>query len=189
MGDGNAVSAQLLAEKHILVAIVAETLVEGVGEHQVTTDEEIGCMEVAIGILLAYLNRMLMLNSLLIAITEIVFEDIWIASIVAMEAGADFIKTSTGKLEPAATPEAICVMCEAIKAYTTKTGRKVGIKPAGGMTVSEDALLYMAAVENILGTEWLNNKLFRLGASRMANNILTDIVSIETGKVQVVKYF
>ena len=116
-------------------------------------------------------------------------EDIWNASIVAMEAGADFIKTSTGKLEPAATPEAICVMCEAIKAYTAKTGRKVGIKPAGGMTVSEDALLYMAAVENILGADWLNNKLFRLGASRMANNILTDIVSIETGKVQVVKYF
>ena len=116
-------------------------------------------------------------------------EDIWNASIVAMEAGADFIKTSTGKLEPAATPQAICVMCEAIKAYAAKTGRKVGIKPAGGMSVSEDALLYMAAVENILGAEWLNNKMFRLGASRMANNILKDIVSIESGKVQEVKYF
>ena len=116
-------------------------------------------------------------------------EDIWNASIVAMEAGADFIKTSTGKLEPAATPQAICVMCEAIKAYAAKTGRKVGIKPAGGMSVSEDALLYMAAVENILGTEWMNNKMFRLGASRMANNILKDIVSIESGKVQDVKYF
>lgn len=116
-------------------------------------------------------------------------EDIWNASIVAMEAGADFIKTSTGKLEPAATPQAICVMCEAIKAYAAKTGRKVGIKPAGGMSVSEDALLYMAAVENILGQEWMNNKMFRLGASRMANNILKDIVSIESGKVQEVKYF
>lgn len=116
-------------------------------------------------------------------------EDIWNASIVAMEAGADFIKTSTGKLEPAATPEAIYVMCEAIKAYAAKTGRKVGIKPAGGMTVSEDALLYMAIVEAVLGADWLNNRMFRLGASRMANNILSDIVSIETGKVQAVKYF
>jgi deoxyribose-phosphate aldolase len=106
-----------------------------------------------------------------------------------MEAGADFIKTSTGKLEPAATPEAISVMCEAIKAYAAKTGRKVGIKPAGGMTVSEDALLYMAIVEATLGNEWLNNRMFRLGASRMANNILSDIVSIESGKVQAVKYF
>ena len=116
-------------------------------------------------------------------------EDIWNASIVAMEAGADFIKTSTGKLEPAATPEAIYVMCEAIKAYAAKTGRKVGIKPAGGMTVSEDALLYMAIVEAVLGADWLNNRMFRLGASRMANNILSDIVSIESGKVQMVKYF
>ena len=116
-------------------------------------------------------------------------EDIWNASIVAMEAGADFIKTSTGKLEPAATPEAIYVMCEAIKAYAAKTGRKVGIKPAGGMTVSEDALLYMAIVEAVLGADWLNNRMFRLGASRMANNILSDIVSIESGKVQTVKYF
>ena len=116
-------------------------------------------------------------------------EDIWNASIVAMEAGADFIKTSTGKLEPAATPEAISVMCEAIKAYAAKTGRKVGIKPAGGMTVSEDALLYMAIVEATLGNDWLNNRMFRLGASRMANNILSDIVSIGSGKVQAVKYF
>ena len=116
-------------------------------------------------------------------------EDIWNASIVAMEAGADFIKTSTGKLEPAATPEAISVMCEAIKAYAAKTGRKVGVKPAGGMTVSEDALLYMAIVEATLGNDWLNNRMFRLGASRMANNILSDIVSIESGKVQTVKYF
>ena len=80
-------------------------------------------------------------------------------------------------------------MCEAIKAYAAKTGRKVGIKPAGGMTVSEDALLYMAIVEATLGNDWLNNRMFRLGASRMANNILSDIVSIESGKVQTVKYF
>ena len=116
-------------------------------------------------------------------------EDIWNASIVAMEAGADFIKTSTGKLDPAATPQAVYIMCEAIKTYAAKVGRKVGIKPAGGMTISEDALLYMAIVGNTLGDEWLNNKMFRLGASRMANNILKDIVSIETGKVQEVKYF
>ena len=80
VGDGNAVSAQLLAEEHILIAIMAEALVEGVGEHQVTTDEEIGGVEVAIGILLAYLNRMLMLDSLLITIAEIVPERIGITA-------------------------------------------------------------------------------------------------------------
>jgi len=116
-------------------------------------------------------------------------QDIWNASIVAMAAGADFIKTSTGKMEPAATPEAVYVMCEAIKAFAAKGNRNVGIKPAGGMSVSADAMLYMAMVKNTLGNAWLNNKMFRLGASRMANNLLKDILSIESGKLVDVKYF
>lgn len=97
------------------------------------------------------------------------------ASFLSMEAGADFIKTSTGKMEPAATPEAAVVMCEAIKAYYNKTGKKIGFKPAGGMVTSMDAIVYFAIVNNILGEEWLTPELFRLGASRLANNILTDL--------------
>ena len=80
MRYGYFVAAELLAKEHILIAIIAETLIKGVSPHQITTDEEIGCVEVAIGILQAYLNCMLLLSSLLIAITEIVFEGIWIAA-------------------------------------------------------------------------------------------------------------
>ncbi len=97
------------------------------------------------------------------------------ASVLAMEAGADFIKTSTGKMEPAATPEAAIVMCRAIKNYFVKTGRKVGFKPAGGISTPMDAILYYAIVDTILGEEWLNPELFRLGASRLANNLLTEL--------------
>ena len=101
--------------------------------------------------------------------------NIWKASILAMQAGADFIKTSTGKMEPAATPEAAWVMCSAIKEYYLKTGRKVGFKAAGGIVESADALYYIAIVREILGEEWLNPHLFRIGASRLANNLLTSI--------------
>jgi deoxyribose-phosphate aldolase len=101
--------------------------------------------------------------------------NIWKASQLAMQAGADFIKTSTGKLEPAATPEAAWVMCSAIKNYYEKTNRKVGFKAAGGIVETEDALKYIAIVRNVLGDEWLNNKLFRIGASRLANNLLSSI--------------
>lgn len=116
-------------------------------------------------------------------------EHIWNASIVAMEAGTEFIKTSTGKMDPAATPEAAYIMCLAIKAYHEKTGRKVGIKPAGGIATTDDALLYLAIVKMVLGDEWLNKKLFRIGASRLANNLVTDIVKLETGRDEEVKYF
>ncbi len=116
-------------------------------------------------------------------------EEIWKASLVAMEAGADFIKTSTGKTEPAATPDAAVVMCEAIKEYHKHTGRKVGFKPAGGISTSKDAIYYMAIVKSILGNEWLNNKLMRIGASRLANNLLTDINKQETGENSEIKYF
>jgi len=100
---------------------------------------------------------------------------IWQASLLAMQAGADFIKTSTGKLEPAATPEAAWVMCTSIKNYYEKTNKKVGFKAAGGIVEPADALIYLAIVKEVLGDEWLNNKLFRIGASRLANNLLTAI--------------
>lgn len=104
-------------------------------------------------------------------------EDIYKASMLAIEAGADFIKTSTGKSEPAATPEAAVIMCSAIKEYFTKTGKKIGFKPAGGIVTPKDAVLYYAIVDTILGEEWLNSELFRLGASRLANNLLSIIES------------
>ena len=100
---------------------------------------------------------------------------IWKASLLAMQAGADFIKTSTGKLEPAATPQAAYVMCSAIKNYFEKTKKKIGFKAAGGIVEPTDALIYIAIVKEVLGDEWLNNKLFRIGASRLANNLLTSI--------------
>lgn len=105
------------------------------------------------------------------------------ASFLAMEAGADFIKTSTGKMQPAATPEAAEVMCRCIHEYTSKTGRMVGFKPAGGISTPEDALLYFGIVERVLGTKWLDKRWFRFGASRMANNLLSALEGSE------VKYY
>ena len=97
------------------------------------------------------------------------------ASILSMYSGADFIKTSTGKQQPAATPEAAYVMCEAIKEYYQKTNNKIGFKPAGGINTVHDAIIYYTIVKEILGEEWLNNRLFRLGTSRLANLLLSDI--------------
>ena len=102
------------------------------------------------------------------------------ASILAMYAGADFIKTSTGKQQPAATPEAAYVMCQAIKEYYEQTGRRVGFKPAGGLNTVADALTYYTIVREVLGEEWLNNFYFRLGTSRLANLLLSDILGQET---------
>ena len=98
------------------------------------------------------------------------------ASLLAMYSGADFIKTSTGKQEPAATPEAAYVMCKAIKDYYTKTGRKVGFKPAGGINCVRDAVIYYTIVKEVLGQEWLSNEFFRLGTSRLANLCLSEIL-------------
>lgn len=97
------------------------------------------------------------------------------ASILAMYAGADYIKTSTGKLTPAATPEAALVMCKAIKQYYDNTGIQIGFKPAGGMKTAEDALTYYTIVKEVLGEKWLTNKYFRLGTSSLANKLLSDI--------------
>lgn len=101
------------------------------------------------------------------------------ASIIAMYAGADYIKTSTGKLEPAATPEAAYVMCTAIKEYYEQTGVQIGFKPAGGMKTVEDALTYYTIVKEILGDKWLTNKWLRLGTSSLANKLLSDITGEE----------
>ncbi len=97
------------------------------------------------------------------------------ASILSMYSGADFIKTSTGKQQPAATPEAAYVMCQAIKEYYEQTGNKVGFKPAGGINTVNDALIYYTIVKEVLGKEWLSNELFRLGTSRLANLFLSEI--------------
>lgn len=106
-------------------------------------------------------------------------ENIKKASILAMYSGADFIKTSTGKQQPAATPQAAYVMCQAIREYYDQTGIKIGFKPAGGMNTVEDALVYYTIVKELLGEEWLTNKLFRLGTSRLANLLLSDITGQE----------
>ena len=96
------------------------------------------------------------------------------------EAGADFIKTSTGKESPAATPEAAYVMCSTIKEYYEKTGKRIGFKPAGGINTVHDALVYYTIVKELLGKEWLTNELFRLGTSRLANLCLSEITGEET---------
>ena len=98
------------------------------------------------------------------------------AAILAMYAGADFIKTSTGKEAISATPEAALVMCEAIKEYYKETGRKVGFKAAGGIDSVKKALAYYTIVKETLGEEWLNNGLFRIGTSRLTNLLLSDII-------------
>jgi len=115
-------------------------------------------------------------------------ENIWNASILAMEAGADFIKTSTGKLQPAATPEAAWVMTHAIKAFEKMRGKMIGFKPAGGIVTVDDAITYFSMQKQVLGEKWINNKMFRLGASRLANNILTELEK-NNGTGAVVSYF
>lgn len=103
------------------------------------------------------------------------YEQIYRASTIAMDAGADFIKTSTGKVNVSATPEAAFVMCRAISDFYSETGIRVGFKAAGGIVSAQDALLYYHIVARSLGKEWLSNKYFRIGASRLANNILSEI--------------
>ena len=106
-------------------------------------------------------------------------KNIKIASILSMYAGGDYIKTSTGKLSPAATPEAAYVMCQAIKEYYDKTGIQIGFKPAGGLNTVTDALTYYTIVKEILGEKWLTNKWFRLGTSRLANMLLSEVMGEE----------
>ena len=102
-------------------------------------------------------------------------ENIANASFLAMEAGADFIKTSTGKVDVNATPAAAYVMCECIAKYHAATGKKIGFKPAGGISTAADALCYYRIVDTVLGKDWLNKELFRFGVSRVANSILSAV--------------
>ena len=110
-------------------------------------------------------------------------ENIYKASILAMAAGADFIKTSTGKVVVNATPETTYIMCQAIKDWYNKTSQKVCYKPAGGISTTMEAVQHYTLVKEILGKNWLNNESFRFGASRLANNLLTSIMGSE------IKYF
>ena len=102
------------------------------------------------------------------------------ASILSMYAGADYIKTSTGKLEPAATPEAAYVMCQAIKEYYEKTGIQIGFKPAGGLYTPMDAVIMYTIVKEVLGEKWLTNQWFRMGTSRLANLLLSEVTGVDT---------
>ena len=136
------------------VADEIEELKEVCGEHKMKVILETGCLKTA--------------------------ENIKKASLLAMYAGADYIKTSTGKLEPAATPEAAYVMCLAIKEYYDETGIQIGFKPAGGLNSVMDALIYYTIVKEILGEKWLTNEWLRLGTSRLANLLLSEVVGEET---------
>jgi deoxyribose-phosphate aldolase len=111
------------------------------------------------------------------------------ASFIAMEAGADFIKTSTGKISPAATMPVTLVMLEAIRDYYYETGRMVGMKPAGGISKSKLALHYLVMVKETLGDAWLSNEWFRFGASSLANDVLMQLAKMEDGRYQGLEYF
>ncbi len=126
---------------------------EACGEHDMKVILETGCLKTA--------------------------KNIKTASILSMYAGADYIKTSTGKLEPAATPEAAYVMCQAIKEYYDETGIMIGFKPAGGLNSVMDALIYYTIVKEVLGEKWLTNKYLRLGTSRLANMLLSEVIGEE----------
>jgi deoxyribose-phosphate aldolase len=104
------------------------------------------------------------------------YEEIEEASKAALRAGADFIKTSTGKVSKGASLEAVSIMCFAIKEHYAKTGKKVGIKPSGGIAEAEEAWVYFQLVERILGEDWLNNSLFRIGASRLLTNAVDQLM-------------
>ena len=102
------------------------------------------------------------------------------ASLLAMYSGADYIKTSTGKEVPAATPEAAYVMCQAIKEYYEQTGVQIGFKPAGGLNSVMDAIIYYTIIKEVLGEKWLTNQWFRMGTSRLANLLLSEVIGEET---------
>ncbi len=111
------------------------------------------------------------------------------ASDIAMYAGADFIKTSTGKISPAATMPVTLVMLEAIRDFYYKTGKRIAMKPAGGISKSKLALHYLVMLNEVLGEEWMNNQWFRFGASSLANDILMQLMKQKTGVYQSADYF
>ncbi len=117
------------------------------------------------------------------------FDKVRKASDIAMYAGADFIKTSTGKISPAATIPVTLVMLEAIRDFYYKTGKMIGMKPAGGISKSKAALHYLVMVNEILGEGWMNNQWFRFGASSLANDVLMQLMKEKTGVYQGKDYF
>ncbi len=117
------------------------------------------------------------------------YENVRKASDIAMYAGADFIKTSTGKIQPAATQPVTMVMLEAIRDFYRDTGRRVGMKPAGGIRKAKEALQYLVLVKETLGAAWLTPDRFRIGASSLTNDLLMQIVKQETGVYQSINYF
>lgn len=117
------------------------------------------------------------------------FDKVRRASDIAMHAGADFIKTSTGKIQPAATMPVTLVMLEAIRDYYYKTGRMVGMKPAGGISKAKLALHYLVMLKEVLGEAWMSNEWYRFGASSLANDVLMQIVKEKTGVYQAANYF
>jgi deoxyribose-phosphate aldolase len=119
----------------------------------------------------------------------VTLDNVRLASDIAMEAGADFIKTSTGKISPAATPPVVLTMLEAIRDFQTKTGKKIGMKPAGGIGTAKQAIQYLVMIKETLGSEWLSPDLFRFGASSLANDILMQIMKQTTGQYQSKDYF
>jgi deoxyribose-phosphate aldolase len=116
-------------------------------------------------------------------------EHVRMASDLAMEAGADFIKTSTGKIQPAATMPVVLVMLQAIRDFHHKTGKTIGMKPAGGIRTTKQAIQYLVMVKEILGERWLTPNLFRFGASSLANDVLMQWVKEKTGRYQSLNYF
>ena len=119
----------------------------------------------------------------------VTYDNVRVASDLAMEAGADFIKTSTGKVSPAATMPVTLVMLEAIRDYFYATGIRIGMKPAGGIRNSKQALAYLVMVKETLGDDWLTPDLFRFGASTLVNDVLMQIVKLADGNYQNADYF
>ena len=119
----------------------------------------------------------------------VTLDNVKLASDIAMEAGADFIKTSTGKVSPAATPSVVLTMLEAIRDFQTKTGKRIGMKPAGGIGTAKQAIQYLVMIKETLGEDWLSPDLFRFGASSLANDILMQIMKQTTGQYQSKDYF
>ncbi|MBC8196917.1 MAG: deoxyribose-phosphate aldolase [Candidatus Marinimicrobia bacterium] len=119
----------------------------------------------------------------------VTLDNVRLASDIAMKAGADFIKTSTGKVSPSATPPVVLTMLEAIRDFNNKTGKQIGMKPAGGIGTAKQAIQYLVMINETLGSDWLSPNLFRFGASSLANDILMQIVKQSTGNYQSKDYF
>ena len=150
------------------------------GEHPKVSDE-IAAVKEACGA--AHLKVILETGEL------VTYDNVRLASQLAMEAGADFIKTSTGKIQPAATLPVTLVMLEAIRDYFFETGIRIGMKPAGGIRTAKQSLAYLVMVKETLGDDWLSPNLFRIGASTLLNDVLMQIVKTVDGHYQSADYF